>query len=117
MQYVILAVLLGLLPAYIASKKGRSFLGWWFFGAALFIVALPAAMLIKEDTEALERQKLEMGYRKCPFCAELIEAEATVCKHCGRDPSNDWPAGGGVVGRLNSPSKHLAYSAIIYRIP
>jgi hypothetical protein len=71
MQYVIPAVLLGLLPAYIASKKGRSFLGWWFFGAALFVVALPAALLTKEDTEAPERQKLGMSHRKCIFSAEL----------------------------------------------
>ncbi len=21
---------------------------------------------------------------RCPFCAEFIKAEATVCKHCGR---------------------------------
>jgi cytochrome c-type biogenesis protein len=42
-----LAVVLGLIPALIASRKGRSFVDWWFFGAALIFVALPAALLIK----------------------------------------------------------------------
>jgi len=23
--------------------------------------------------------------KRCPFCAELVQREATVCKHCGRD--------------------------------
>jgi hypothetical protein len=41
MAFVILAALIGLLPAYIAYRKGERFLPWWVFGAALFIVALP----------------------------------------------------------------------------
>lgn len=45
------ATLLGLLPAYFASKKGRSFYDWWFFGTALFPVALPAALLLKAKDE------------------------------------------------------------------
>lgn len=43
------AVILGLIPAAIASKKGRNFLDWWFFGASLFPIALPAALLIKPN--------------------------------------------------------------------
>ena len=38
---------LGLIPAYIASHKGRNFVDWWFFGASLFPIALAAALLIK----------------------------------------------------------------------
>ncbi len=35
--------LIGLIPAFIAGSKGHNFLGWWIFGAMLFIVALPVA--------------------------------------------------------------------------
>jgi len=45
---IILAlVVLGLIPAYVASKKGRKFIDWWFFGAGLFPIALPMAIYIK----------------------------------------------------------------------
>jgi len=49
MEVLIFAVLLGLIPASIASKKGRSFGTWWFFGAMLFIVALPMALMMKPE--------------------------------------------------------------------
>lgn len=42
-----LAVIMGLIPAFIARSKGRKFSDWWFFGAALIFVALPAALKIK----------------------------------------------------------------------
>lgn len=42
---------LGLIPAAIASRKGRSFLEWWLFGTALFPVALPMALLMKPQPE------------------------------------------------------------------
>lgn len=40
---------LGLIPAYIASRKGRNFYDWWFFGASLLPVALVAALRLKPN--------------------------------------------------------------------
>ncbi len=46
--------LLGLIPAVIASRKGRSFFDWWFFGASLFPIALPMAIRIKPEASEPE---------------------------------------------------------------
>lgn len=43
----IVLTLLGLIPAYIAYRKGRHFFDWWVFGAGLFPIALPVAIWIK----------------------------------------------------------------------
>lgn len=79
------AILLGLIPAMIASKKGYSFVLWWIYGAALLIIALPNALLLDSKVELREREERAHSRRKCPFCAEMIRREAIVCKHCSRD--------------------------------
>jgi len=52
-KFLLLAILtlalLGIIPAVIASKKGRNFIDWWFFGAGLFPVALPMAIRLKPN--------------------------------------------------------------------
>jgi cytochrome c-type biogenesis protein len=54
-QYLLIGIgilgLLGLIPAYIAYQKGRQFIDWWFFGAFLFPIALPYAIMIKSNPE------------------------------------------------------------------
>jgi hypothetical protein len=51
-ELLIVLVLIGLIPAAIAQRKGESFVVWWIYGALLFIMALPHALLKKPNVQA-----------------------------------------------------------------
>jgi len=42
------ALLLGLIPAFIAKKKGRTFITWWIYGTCLFVIALIHSLVMSE---------------------------------------------------------------------
>lgn len=75
------AVIVGLLPAAIAYRKGYNFYMWWLFGALLWIVATPWAIIMRPDRRALA---LRDGLVKCPHCLEWIDSTAIRCKFCGQ---------------------------------
>lgn len=81
-----LAPMLGLIPAIIAHNKGSNLILWWLFGTLLFIVALPASIVIKTNQGELDLRQLKSGdVTKCPYCAELVKADAVICRFCGRN--------------------------------
>jgi hypothetical protein len=72
---LIVAAGLGMIPGLIAKNKGYSFGTWWFYGFLIFIVALPHSLMLSPYAGS--------DFKKCPFCAEMIRADAIKCKHCG----------------------------------
>jgi hypothetical protein len=64
MEVFIIALLVGLIPAFIAQGKGRSFVLWWIYGALIFIVALPHSLIMKADQQSIEKQQLSEGMKK-----------------------------------------------------
>ncbi|SRR5579883_544806 len=91
LQLWITASLLGLIPAFIAYKKGRNFVLWWFYGTMIFIVALFHSLLLKPKVKAPpvaeappepHEQPLPEGTKKCVFCGQLIGEASTKCPVC-----------------------------------
>jgi len=63
MEFLILLMLIGLIPAVIAAKKGRNFVLWWIYGMALWIIALIHSLLIKSPAQKAQEEMLLSGAR------------------------------------------------------
>ncbi|MBB5770855.1 hypothetical protein HNP47_000824 [Brevundimonas vesicularis] len=56
MEILIIAAFIGLIPAAVAKNKGHGpFFLWWIYGAAIFIVAIIHAIMLKPQGEAARR--------------------------------------------------------------
>lgn len=59
MEILVFLLVIALIPAMIATSKGRNFFLWYVYGLALWIIALVHALLIKSDAQkAVEARAL-----------------------------------------------------------
>ncbi len=76
-------------PAILASRKGRSAVGWFLLALLISPVLTLIFVAVLPD---LNQQKDLAGRVPCPFCKELIKREAVRCPHCRSDIKVERPA-------------------------
>ena len=90
MEYFGLWFIMAIVCAMIAAKKGRSAVGFFFYGLIMWPIALVHALLLEKTAETALLQEVGSGRYPCLFCAEFVRKEARVCPHCRRDLPEDW---------------------------
>lgn len=85
MEVLLFFAVIGVIPAVIANRKGKDFFPWWIYGTLLFPIALIHAIAAKTYHRGIELHQASEGMRKCPQCAEMVKAEAKICRYCQRD--------------------------------
>jgi len=72
---LVVALLLGIVGAWLAEDKGRSRLGWFVLCTICPLFIIPIALLGPKE-------QIEGVFKQCPSCKEFIKWETKVCKHC-----------------------------------
>lgn len=73
---IILVFVIPGIGAWLAARKGRSAVGWFF----LCLIFFPLVILVIFLRPVRE---VKGKIKQCPKCKEFIKWEASVCKHCG----------------------------------
>jgi len=85
LEVLIILMVLAVIPAAIAGRKGRPAGVWWLYGVILFPVALIHSVLVGVDQRGLDERAAGSGQVRCPHCSEFVRPEAVRCRHCGQD--------------------------------
>ena len=79
-------VFFGIVTGAIAKSKGRNMILWGIVGFMIPVIGLIVVALLPRDASGVEQQALSDGkLKRCPKCAEAIQAEAVKCRFCGED--------------------------------
>lgn len=92
MEFIVVWFICGFICSVIAGAKGRSAGAFFFMGLLLGPLGIILALVTAKNERQIEKEWVESGeMRKCPFCAELVKAEAIKCKHCQSDLEPEEP--------------------------
>lgn len=92
-EFLLFALIPGIIVALIAWSRGRNVFGWFLYGFLIWPVALVHVLVIGRTEAGREKKARAEGRVRCPHCAEFIMRGARVCPHCNRDVLSQRPVG------------------------
>ena len=82
---IVFWLMCGAVAAMVANSRGGSGLAGFIYGAVFGPLGIGFAYFLGSQA-GKDAQAVAGGVlKKCLKCAELVKAEAVVCKHCGAD--------------------------------
>ncbi len=77
--WLVLSIVIGI----GAASRGRSGFGWFLLSILISPLIALILLLLMPSKAARPDEPNPDTHVRCPDCAELVLAEARVCKHCG----------------------------------
>ena len=85
MWTALLLIALGIVPAWVAHKKKKSFFTWWIYGIVLPFIALPHSLLLHPIHPFLSPRTPKTKLRYCESCGQYPNDAAKICARCGAE--------------------------------
>ncbi|MCL5028859.1 MAG: zinc ribbon domain-containing protein, partial [Bacteroidetes bacterium] len=85
---LILSLVIGIITNLVAIRKNRNQYAWFFIGFFFGLIGLIASLIVPKlhinSKNKYSNASNNVFEKKCPDCAEIIKAEAKMCRFCGR---------------------------------
>lgn len=83
--FIVFWLICGGVAAMIANSRGGDGMMGFIAGVLLGPLGIVVACFMGGEKAVADKQLADGAMKKCPRCAELVQPDAQICKHCGHE--------------------------------